>query len=69
MGARGAGIVGFDMDVRGLASLEPGFQGLDKVQLARDAMLEAAKRLSNPLHTLAFWSSVRQQPSPDACEG
>lgn len=55
-----AGIVGFDVDMDGLASLEPGFPGLDKVEISRATLVEQCKRLSNPLRYFDFWSLVRR---------
>lgn len=55
-----AGIVGFGVDMKGLASLMPGYEGPNKVEITRAQAFEASKRMSNPLRHLDFLSSVRQ---------
>lgn len=52
--------MGFGVDMKGLAGLEPCYEGPDRVEITKEQSAEAAKRLANPLRHLDFWSAVRQ---------
>lgn len=51
--------MGFGVDIEGLVSLEPEFEGVDKVGISRNTVLESAQRMTDPLRHLKIWSAVK----------